>query len=182
MQRKLISKKYLIHSTFAHGALHELNKELKLNLDKGIAKALYERSEIEEKWRHQENRTKNRGVKRPRSVSTGKEGQRDSQNSSNANLEEERKMAQKLNSYTKLTEKEVQVLRKDIPLRRSTLVEKDELRNALKKVLTKLHLVYTIGVNKVPQEYVNIRNSITTNVNRLYDENNSDRRENLRQE
>ena len=76
----------------------------------------------------------------------------------------------------------MQVLRKDIPLRRSTLVEKDELRNAVKKVLTKLHLVYTIGVNKVPQEYVNIRNSITTNVNHLYDENNSDRRENMRQE
>ena len=67
-------------------------------------------------------------------------------------------------------------------MRRSTLVEKDELRNALKKVLTKLHLVYTIGVNKVPQEYVNIRNSITTNVNRLYDEKHSDQRENMRQE
>ena len=91
-------------------------------------------------------------------------------------------MAQKLSSYKKLTKKEVQVLRKDIPLRRSTLVEKDELRNPVKKLLTKLHLVYTIGVTKVPQEYVNIRNSITSNVNRLYDENNSNRKENMRQE
>ena len=89
-------------------------------------------------------------------------------------------MAQKVKSYKKLTEREVQVIRKDIPLRRSTIVEKDELRNAVKKLLTKLHLVYTIGVNKVPQEYLNIRNSITSNVNRLYDEDNSGRIENMR--
>ena len=35
------------------------------------------------------------------------------------------------------------MIRRDIPLRRSTIVEKDELRNAVKKLLTKLHLVYT---------------------------------------
>ena len=62
------------------------------------------------------------------------------------------------------------------------MVEKDDLRNAVKKVLTKLHLVYTMGITTVPREYVSIRNSITTNFNRLYDENSSDREENMRRE
>ena len=88
-------------------------------------------------------------------------------------------MAQKVKSYKKLTEEEVQVIRKEIPLRRSTMVEKDELRNAVKKMLTKLHLVYTIGVSEVPQEYTTIRNSLTSNVNRLYDRESFGRIENM---
>ena len=89
-------------------------------------------------------------------------------------------MAQKLNSYTPLTTKEVQVLRRDIPPRKSTLEEKDEIRNAAKKVLTKLHLVYTMGLTAVPKKYVCTRNSMTTNFNHLYDENNTEREENMR--
>jgi len=87
-----------------------------------------------------------------------------------------------LNSYTPLTPKEVHVLRRDIPLRKSTLEEKDDLRNAAKKVLTKLHLVYTMGLTAVPKKYVCTRNSMTTNCNHLYDENNSEREENMRRE
>ena len=89
-------------------------------------------------------------------------------------------MAQKLNSYTPLTTKEVQVLRRDIAPRKLTLEEKDEIRNAAKKVLTKLHLVYTMGLTAVPKKYVCTRNSMTTNFNHLYDENNTEREENMR--
>ena len=88
-------------------------------------------------------------------------------------------MAQKIKSYKKLSDYKVQVIRREIPLRRSNMVEKDELRNAVKKLLTKLHLVYTIGVNEVPQEYTTIRNSINSNVNRLYDKESSGRIENM---
>ena len=59
------------------------------------------------------------------------------------------------------------------------MVEKDELRIAVKKLLTKLHLVYTIGANEVPQEYTTIRNSFTTNVNRLYAKEHADQIENM---
>ena len=57
-------KRYLIHSTFAHGALYELNKSLNLNLDGGIAQALFERTENEERRRKREAKPDNRGVKR----------------------------------------------------------------------------------------------------------------------
>ena len=59
------------------------------------------------------------------------------------------------------------------------MVEKDELKNAVKKMLTKLHLIYTIGVNEVPQEYTTIRNSLTSNINRLYGREGSGRVENM---
>ena len=59
------------------------------------------------------------------------------------------------------------------------MVEKDELRMAVKKLLTKLHLVYTIGGNEVPQEYTTIRGSFTTNVNRLYSKKHAGQVENL---
>ena len=67
-------------------------------------------------------------------------------------------------------------------MRKSTPEEKDEMRNAAKKVLTKLHLVYTMGINAVPKKYIVTRNSMTTNFNHLYDENNTEREENMRRE
>ena len=120
----------------------------------------------------------NRGVKRQRSASTGK-GRNDTNENPPVASQEELKIAQKVKSYKKLTEHEIQVIRREIPLRRSTIVEKDELRNAVKKLLTKLHLIYTIGVSEVPLEYTTIRNSINSNVNRLYDKESSGRIENM---
>merc|ERR1712001_316220 len=169
---------YLIHSTFAHGALYELNKSLDMGLDGGIAQALFDKSEEEERRQKRKAQQDHRGVKRQRSTSSGKERNVATENRPVAS-QEQLKMAQKIKSYKKLTEEEIQVLRKEIPLRRSTMVEKDELRNAVKKMLTKLHLVYTIGVNEVPQEYTTIRNSLTSNVNRLYDRESFGRTENM---
>ena len=173
---------YLIHSTFAHDALEKLSIEHNLKLVEEIRKALKERSENEEREAQSEHRNRNRGVKRQRSTSRSTEALSEPNHSSSEKSQDEKKMAQKLNSYTPLTTKEVQVLRRDIPLRKSTLEEKDELRNAAKKVLTKLHLVYTMGLTAVPKKYVCTRNSMTTNFNHLYDENNSEREENMRRE
>ena len=171
-------RQYLIHSTFAHGALYELNKSLDLNLDGGIAQALFDKSEEEERRQKRKAQQDHRGVKRQRSTSIGKERNVAIENRSVVS-QDQLKMAQKIKSYKKLTEKEIQVITKEIPLRRSTMVEKDELKNAVKKMLTKLHLIYTIGVNEVPQEYTTIRNSLTSNINRLYGREGSGRVENM---
>ena len=168
---------YLIHSTYAHRALYELNKSFNLNLDGGIQQALFDRDEKESKQRL-ENKSEPRGVKRSRSSSENR-GRIKANENPPVPTQEALRIAQKVRSYKKLTDYEVEVIRREIPLRRSTMVEKDELRMAVKKLLTKLHLVYTIGANEVPQEYTTIRGSLTTNVNRLYSKKHAGQVENL---
>ena len=169
---------YLMHSTYAHGALYELNKSCNLNLDGGIQQALFDRDEKEQRKRRPEAKSETRGVKRSRSSSAGKCRNKANENPPVA-TQEALRIAQKIRSYKKLTDYEVEVIRREIPLRRSSMVEKEELRIAVKKLLTKLHLVYTIGANEVPQEYINTRNSINTNVNKLYSKKHSDRTGNM---
>ena len=169
--------RYLMHSTYSHGALYELNKSREdLNLDGAIQQMLKIRDEKEQ--RKLEAKAETKGVKRKRSPSTGRERNKVNEHPM-VPKQEELKMAQKVKSYKKLTDYEVEVIRREIPLRRSSMVEKEELRIAVKKLLTKLHLVYTIGANEVPQEYTNTRNSINTNVNKLYSKKHSDQIENM---
>ena len=170
---------YLIHSTFAHYSLENWSIKNDINIIEEIRRALTERTENEEKRLQREPLNGNRGARRSRSTSRGTEALSEHDHQSNEKSQDERKMYQKLNSYTPLTPKEVQVLRRDIPLRKSTPEEKDEMRNAAKKVLTKLHLVYTMGM-EVQKKYLFTRNSMTTNFNHLYDENNTEREENMR--
>jgi len=171
--------RYLMHSTYAHGALYELNKSREdLNLDGGIQQALKNCDEKEQRNRKLGAKVETKGVKRKRSPSTGRERNKVNENPI-VPKQEELRMAQKVKSYKKLTDYEVEVIRREIPLRRSSMVEKEELRIAVKKLLTKLHLVYTIGANEVPQEYTTIRNSINTNVNKLYSKKHSDQTENM---
>ena len=82
-------------------------------------------------------RSSNGATKRPRSLSTETEYD----HSAHETSQDERKMLQKLSSYKSLTTKEVQVLKREIPLRQATSEEKDDMTKAAKKVLTKLHLI-----------------------------------------
>ena len=97
------------------------------------------------------HRNEKRATKRPRSSSRGTEELDEHDHPANETPQDERKMLQKIGSYTPLTTKEVQVLKRDIPLRKSTPEEKDDMRNAAKKVLTKFHLVYTMEIDEVPK-------------------------------
>ena len=169
--------RYLLHSTYAHGALYELNKSREdLNLDGGIQQALKIRDEKEQG--KPDAKTETKGVKRKRSPSTGRERIKVIEHPT-VPKQEVLKMTQQLKSYKKLTDHEVEVIRREIPLRRSSMVEKEELRIAVKKLLTKLHLVYTIGAKEVPQEYINTRNSVNTNVNKMYSRKHSDKTGNM---
>ena len=69
-------------------------------------------------------------------------------------------MQQKLNSYKPLTTREVQVVTRRIPLRKANSEEKDDMTKAVSKLLTKLHLLYTMGVENVPKRYTLARTSM----------------------
>ena len=91
---------------------------------------------------------------------------------------DERKIQQKLNSYKPLTIKEVQVLTRQTPLRQATSEEKDDMTKAVSKLLTKLHLLYTMGMDNVPKRYTFARNSMMSNFNKLYGERNAEEEKN----
>ena len=171
---------YLIHTTFAHDTLEKLSNKNDFNILEGIRRALKEKTESEEREMQRKHRYGNRATKRPRSSSRGTEVLDEHNHPVNETSQDERKMLQKLSSYNPLMNKEVQVLKRDIPLRKSTPEEKDDMTKAAKKVLTKLHLIYTMGIDAVPKKYTFTRNSMTTNFNHLYDENNTEREENMR--
>ena len=58
----------------------------------------------------------------------------------------------------------------------------NDMTKAAKKVFTKLHLIYTMGIDTVPRKYTFIKSSMTSNFNNLYDEKNTEREENMRRD
>ena len=88
---------YLIHSTFVHDALENWSIENDINIIEEIRRALKERTENEERGSEREPWNGNRGAKRSRSTSRGREALSEHDHQSNEKSQDERKMHQKLN-------------------------------------------------------------------------------------
>ena len=52
------------------------------------------------------------------------------------------------------------------------------MTKAVSKLLTKLHLLYTMGMDNVPKGYIFARNSMMSNFNKLYGERNAEEEKN----
>ena len=92
----------------------------------------------------------------------------DYQRLANISATERSKMQQKIDSYTPLTPHEVQVLTRKVPIRPATSEEKEEMTKAVSKIHTKLHLLYTLGIKKIPGSYPYNRTSVLSNFNKIY--------------
>ena len=81
---------------------------------------------------------------------------------------ERERMQQKIKSSTPMTTWEIKVLTREITIRSAASEEKEEMANAVSKIYTKLHLLYTMGIRNVPEQYhFNWRN-LNSNLNNIY--------------
>jgi hypothetical protein len=67
---------------------------------------------------------------------------------------ERQRIQQKIRSSTPMTSQEIKALIREIPVRSATSEEKEEMANAVSKIHTKLHLLYTMGIRNVPEHYL----------------------------
>ena len=165
----MYSEDYIIHTAFLHNTLFEISQDRGFDLIREIRRALKSETERAERGRKvlAEDKLKtgrNELPNRQRSLSIEIENDHQILESST----EGKKMQQKINSYKPLTTKEVQVLTRKIPLRQATSEEKEDMTKAVSKLHTKLHLLYTLGVENVPGSYKYTRISMLSNFNKLY--------------
>ena len=165
------SKEYAIHTTFVHDTLFEICHEEKTNLVRAIREAVMLESKYEEMERTVSTECTSRASRRESHNDPGNlrvEIENDYQRLANISATERSKMQQKIDSYTPLTPHEVQVLTRKVPIRPATSEEKEEMTKAVSKIHTKLHLLYTLGIKKIPGSYPYNRTSVLSNFNKIY--------------